>query len=1468
MKRISTILLILLLIAFGASALAANADGQGDLIARNAELAAFMDDNGKIYVSGVASPINSTKASSIVSIDPYRIVFFAAASDDSLVPESRLMSLSLSDFSETAITDDAAAACVYEDTIFFISKAGPTQLKKYNLDTKKTTTAFSAFETIQSLYACKDGVVIAMVDNSGAYLYNNDFGTATPYNEVIASEIGVFDEFEVLLTDAQALMVKEAGASSAKTVDTSVKSWAVIDDTIYYISGFSGNLSLRSYNVSNALWDNIMLLPADMNQQLTASRRTLFLLSNTSYTVYTLDMSVKTLKTFATLPSLSSYALGNGKVLTGYRIEAVSGQLNIYGELAASNAGEMFNFVDFAGQAVRTKQNYILLSAYSIKEEDTVLTLLQPAKQYTTLRRGSRGEAVSAIQKPLEEKGYYDYYIDGIFGWRTERAIELLQADLGLTVNGVADANLQKIILSGNFSAYDPYRTLSRGDRGLRVQEMQQRLRDLGYLADDADAIYGPRTQKAVALFQAENGLRETGTADSSMLKKLFADSANVCSSYIDLQYGDSGYRVRELNERLKALYYLEGKVGSTYNSATRAAVIRFQQETGLKQTGTATEAVQQKLFSKYAPEYSDYISLQRGDDNARVKNLQRRLKELGYYSDSIDGYFGKNTLSAVKKFQRAVGLTANGIADPETQRALYADDAPEYKESADLGLPVIDLSSYSKYENGLYQISDADTIGGSINATWYAEGEIAGFDMTLKDDRGAIYMQHFGLRLDQNIISIPISTLSEERTYTLSVTANPNPAYDGAPTSSSIQFIRVTKAPDPEPEEIGKIGKLIISPVGSDIIRESGVYLIPGETLSFIWSADGSVSGYIYRVTDGDNVLYSNSNIDGTMELNIPASALSEDSSYTLTVSAVPTNGTIDDATTESISFKPYTAPVATPEPVVTPEPAVETPEPEATPEPAVETPEPEATPEPVVSPAVNTPELAMVPYGRIVEKSFAVNGESVTANVYEISEESFRLTWSSGDTASYYDVTISDGNGSAIVDQQTTDGSIELFASDLAFDEIYTLNVTAHCATDESKTANVRLYFMLPQQEVMQIAADENKEIVPVSLGTPVISFDPFIGSTLDENGAECILIGESNVLLISWNAEGNVAGYDILIVDAYGNEKSALYTASANATLDTAYLEPNEMYTLYVTAYAAEDNSVTSSASANFMLPADEPEVVPEEPEYVPEEPEATAEPIVIGNPQLAFDPISEMTADGIALIPETTELTIYWHAEGNIGGYQIRIMDSYGSEIAALDSATDYSTLSTDYLTCEDIYTVSVTAFAAEDAGVTGYAEARFMIPASEPEYVPEEPEYEPEYVPEEPEYEPEVVPEPVTIGETSLMIQPCLSTEVFENGDVLYSLNPTGEIEFAWYADGNIGSYTMCIWDENHGEAIELFTLNLSDTTLKLSAEQLLEAGLEYDSVYRIQVTAIAAEDANVTSSATAELIIVSPETLS
>ena len=59
------------------------------------------------------------------------------------------------------------------------------------------------------------------------------------------------------------------------------------------------------------------------------------------------------------------------------------------------------------------------------------------------------------------------------------------------------------------------------------------------------------------------------------------------------------------------------------------------------------------------------------GSRGSEVKTIQEKLKRWGYYNGSIDGIYGTQTVSAVKKFQKKNNLTVDGIAGPKTLSAM-----------------------------------------------------------------------------------------------------------------------------------------------------------------------------------------------------------------------------------------------------------------------------------------------------------------------------------------------------------------------------------------------------------------------------------------------------------------------------------------------------------------------------------------------------------------------------------------------------------------------------------------------------------------------------------------------------------------------------------------------------------------------------------------------------------------------------
>ena len=73
---------------------------------------------------------------------------------------------------------------------------------------------------------------------------------------------------------------------------------------------------------------------------------------------------------------------------------------------------------------------------------------------------------------------------------------------------------------------------------------------------------------------------------------------------------------------------------------------------------------------------------LQRGASGGEVKEVQRRLKNWGYYKGEIDGIYGSKTVEAVKNFQRKNGLKVDGIAGRATFVALGMNDSVNVLDS------------------------------------------------------------------------------------------------------------------------------------------------------------------------------------------------------------------------------------------------------------------------------------------------------------------------------------------------------------------------------------------------------------------------------------------------------------------------------------------------------------------------------------------------------------------------------------------------------------------------------------------------------------------------------------------------------------------------------------------------------------------------------------------------------------------
>lgn len=149
------------------------------------------------------------------------------------------------------------------------------------------------------------------------------------------------------------------------------------------------------------------------------------------------------------------------------------------------------------------------------------------------------------------------------------------------------------------------------------------------------------------------------------------------------IRRGDTGPAVAEIRDRLGRLGLLvhegpdhEQRVDPSsdcFDESVDRAVRSFQQERGLTVDGVVGEQTFRRLEEarwalgdrvlSYSPGH-----LVTGDD---VLALQQRLSGLGFDLGRTDGVFGVRTDTALREFQRSVGVDADGTCGPSTFRAM-----------------------------------------------------------------------------------------------------------------------------------------------------------------------------------------------------------------------------------------------------------------------------------------------------------------------------------------------------------------------------------------------------------------------------------------------------------------------------------------------------------------------------------------------------------------------------------------------------------------------------------------------------------------------------------------------------------------------------------------------------------------------------------------------------------------------------
>ncbi len=291
------------------------------------------------------------------------------------------------------------------------------------------------------------------------------------------------------------------------------------------------------------------------------------------------------------------------------------------------------------------------------------ISVAMPVYTSVSISQGMQASVIMSLQSRLMELEYMDIdEPDNIYDEATKTAVERFQEQSGFEATGVVDQQTFDLVMSADAVYY----IISIGTENTDVQELQQRLYELGYIPI-VTGYFGTDTEAAVMKFQKLNGLSEDGKVGKDTREMLYSGDA-AANSY---SYGEQSPEVKEYQQRLKKLGYLTTEPDGNFGDDTKAAVKRFQENSGLIADGYIGPSTKTMLMSDDAQGNALSIGA-KGDD---VTNVQKRLKELGYISKAT-GYFGSDTDNAVRSFQKNNGLSVDGKVGSNTMNKLTSDSA------------------------------------------------------------------------------------------------------------------------------------------------------------------------------------------------------------------------------------------------------------------------------------------------------------------------------------------------------------------------------------------------------------------------------------------------------------------------------------------------------------------------------------------------------------------------------------------------------------------------------------------------------------------------------------------------------------------------------------------------------------------------------------------------------------------------
>lgn len=774
------------------------------------------------------------------------------------------------------------------------------------------------------------------------------------------------------------------------------------------------------------------------------------------------------------------------------------------------------------------------------------------------------------------------------------------------------------------------------------VRKVQLLLIDIGMMpAGSADGKYGSATIAAVADFQ----------------------------QWVNLQRDEQTLPVNGEVDQLTLAYMQYCKDHGLTPYGTPAPAATTQAPTATPAPTAAPEPEGDSPVEDDSPEEEGDIVVDVNSDRESIRYVQQMLAAVGAMSESgVDGVYGRGTTRAVQAFQEWVNQTqgagtleVSGVVDNATRLALeYAYDhdlsmtepteAPtEAPTPAPTEAPTEAPTQAPEPDEpeGGEIVVDANSDPESIRYVQQmlgAVGAMSGGETGVYDDATVEAVKRFQAWVNsvQGSNTLPVTGQVDDRTrQALEYAYDHGYAIENAPSDG-----------EGEPQGVGAVGDVDIR--FGEVLAGDSVISVPEGPFSVEWRAEGDVDSYYIYVTDGDgNPIVTQEATDAT-SFNVDTKLMNPGEIYKMRLGVLPARGGEGDIVWREVRFTLPQRETPTPEPTETPE------------------------PEPTVA-SVGKPRISIA-------------GQNAEDGPVIIEGDTFQVSWTADGDVTAYQVRITGEDGGEIASQTTDQMSVGLRADNMREGVMYTLTVGAIPAGGtEADMVVSSARFTRPEKPTPEPTptASPTPAPTPASIGKPVINLG---GTAVQHDGVPYMT---DSSIIISWNADGDVAGYYVYVENQSGEQHELSSGTDTSSTVSTASL-PAGVYTVYVGALpvnGTRDDAQWSSTRFGIPSPTAEPTqaptATPEAEAPTPQPTKAITEPIsaasdaeTIQQLQLRLYSLGLLSVDAEpGVLDQMTLQAVY--------EFQTRLNEQYGLELPVIDP-TDPSAV-VDVTTVQAIFT---------------------------------------------------------------------------------------------------------------------------------------------------------------------------------